>query len=234
MLPESRRGHSRPSGSRAGWPRECVLDREPRVESPSLRRGGLRLPAFPRSSGSGARVRRRRQSDRARARARARWALDCLLDGENAWGSYPDDGRPFLHAPYAALAAGPEIKTVTIAEYLDVNTDRQIAAHPLANQPGAWQLFTGSWIDEAGSTSGVDLGTWIGEPQENRAWELLGAVRDRIEEAGVTPHRTRRPFARSTLPRAATGSGGSRRTKNLNQTPLSMPRSAATFARLAD
>ena len=68
-----------------------------------------------------------------------------------------------------------------------MNTDRQIAAHPLANQPGAWQLFTGSWIDEAGSTSGVDRGTWIGEPQENRAWELLGAVRDRIEEAGVTP-----------------------------------------------
>jgi len=30
--------------------------------------------------------------------------VSVILDGENAWGSYRDDGRPFLHALYGALA----------------------------------------------------------------------------------------------------------------------------------
>lgn len=110
-----------------------------------------------------------------------------ILDGENAWGAYPGDGRPFLHAFYDSLARDSGIKTVTIAEYLDGSTDRRVAAHPVAEQPRVHELFTGSWIDEASSEPGVDLGTWIGEPEENRAWALLGVVRDRLDKAGVTP-----------------------------------------------
>ena len=110
-----------------------------------------------------------------------------ILDGENAWGSYRDDGRPFLHALYGALAADLEIKTVTISAYLDGNADRRLPPHPTAEQPQVYQLFTGSWIDEFGSAPGVDLGTWIGEPEENTAWELLGAVRRALVEAGARP-----------------------------------------------
>jgi hypothetical protein len=49
------------------------------------------------------------------------------------------------------------------------------------------ELFAGSWIDEAGSAPGVDLGTWIGEDEENRAWELLGRARAFLKTEGVTP-----------------------------------------------
>jgi hypothetical protein len=48
-----------------------------------------------------------------------------------------------------------------------------------------YELFTGSWIDEMGSAPGVDLGTWIGETEENRAWDLLGRVRDSLAESAL-------------------------------------------------
>ena len=113
--------------------------------------------------------------------------LTVILDGENAWGAYAEDGRPFLRALYAELAADPELRTVTFGEYLDGNPSRGVRAHPLGGQPVVHDLFAGSWIDEAGSAPGVDLGTWIGEDEENRAWALLGSVRDDLARRGATP-----------------------------------------------
>ena len=113
--------------------------------------------------------------------------LTVVLDGENAWGAYPDDGRPFLHALYAELEQASDIRTVTFAEYLDGNPGRRVAAHPPDGQPIVHDLFTGSWIDESGSAPGVDLGTWVGEAEENRAWALLGAARAEVASAGATP-----------------------------------------------
>ena len=103
--------------------------------------------------------------------------LTIALDGENAWGGYPDDGRPFLRTLYRWLANGPRVKTVTFSEYVRGNAERGIDAHPANTLARVYDLATGSWIDEPGSTSGVDLGTWIGEPEENLAWNLLGTTR---------------------------------------------------------
>ena len=113
------------------------------------------------------------------------YLVPVILDGENAWGSYRDDGRPFLHALYGALAEDVEIKTVTVSEYLEGNAARRLAAHPTGEQTMLYQLFTGSWIDEPDSVPGVDLGTWIGEPEENAAWDLLRDVRCALDRAGV-------------------------------------------------
>lgn len=109
------------------------------------------------------------------------------LDGENAWGAYREDARPFLHALYGLLERYLEIRTVTFSEYLDGNPARGIAPHPLGEQRKVHDLFTGSWIDELGSVPGVDLGTWVGEPEENRAWALLGAARAALARSGATP-----------------------------------------------
>jgi len=111
--------------------------------------------------------------------------LTVALDGENAWSSYRDDGRTFLHALYRLLDSNPEIRTVTPAEYLEGNPARGIAPHPLPELARVHDLFTGSWIDELGSAPGVDLGTWIGEREENRAWELLGEARDLLASSGA-------------------------------------------------
>lgn len=106
--------------------------------------------------------------------------LTIVLDGENAWGGYPDDGRPFLHALYEHLSSDVRLKTVTFSEYLSGNPTRGIAPHPAGELSRVHHLATGSWIDEPGSAPGVDLGTWIGEPEENAAWTLLGDARSAV------------------------------------------------------
>ncbi|NOT58455.1 MAG: hypothetical protein HOP18_27995 [Deltaproteobacteria bacterium] len=121
--------------------------------------------------------------------------ISVILDGENAWGAYRDDGRPFLRALYATLAADPSIRTVTFQEYLDGNPARHVRPHPRAEHSRVYELFSGSWIDEAGSAPGVDFGTWIGEPEENRGWQLLHRTREFLAKTGVTATSLPQAFA---------------------------------------
>lgn len=93
-----------------------------------------------------------------------------ILDGENCWEYYDNDGKEFLHSLYQMLSDDPTIVAVTPSEYL--------AMFP--EQPAIEDLWAGSWIDGTYST-------WIGEEEENRAWEYLYQVRDLLAkyEQGV-------------------------------------------------
>lgn len=113
--------------------------------------------------------------------------VSVILDGENAWSGYSLQGRPFLHALYAALATDPEIRTVSFAEYLEGNPARRVEAHPMEELTKVHDLLHASWIDENGSRPGNDLGTWIGEVEENRAWNLLRETREVLDDMGATP-----------------------------------------------
>jgi alpha-amylase/alpha-mannosidase (GH57 family) len=113
--------------------------------------------------------------------------LSVILDGENAWSAYRESARPFLHALYRRLGVDPEIRTVTFAEFLEGNPARRVVPHPTSSHEKVYDLFCGSWIDEMGSRPGVDLGTWIGEPEEDRAWELLGEAREALSQGGASP-----------------------------------------------
>ncbi len=93
----------------------------------------------------------------------APYLISIILDGENCWEHYEHNGDVFLEALYAGLGRRPELKTVTVSEYL---TGRRPAA-TLA------KLATGSWI-------GGDLTTWIGDPEHNRAWEALRRAREHL------------------------------------------------------
>jgi alpha-amylase/alpha-mannosidase (GH57 family) len=126
--------------------------------------------------------------------------LSVILDGENAWGAYCEDARQFFHALYALLEHDSALETVTMREYLGGNAQRDIAPHPLESQPHVHDLFTGSWIDEMGSAPGVDLGTWIGEEEENHAWQLLLDTREALEHSRATPET--HPYAFEALYRA--------------------------------
>jgi len=90
--------------------------------------------------------------------------ISVILDGENAWQDYPNDGKDFLNALYTALENDDEVETVTVSEYLDRYPPTKEISH----------LFTGSWIFH-------NLETWIGEEEENDAWDLLGKARDELE-----------------------------------------------------
>ncbi|HTQ04723.1 MAG TPA: glycoside hydrolase family 57 protein [Polyangiaceae bacterium] len=113
--------------------------------------------------------------------------LSVILDGENSWGAYADEGRGFLQALYARLVSDPDVTPTTFSRYLDGGGSTSRPPHPVVHQERVYELFTGSWIDSAGSAPGVDLGTWLGHAEENRAWDLLGEARDAVVAAGHSP-----------------------------------------------
>ncbi len=85
-----------------------------------------------------------------------------ILDGENAWESYPNDGYPFLHELYRRLAADERFRCVTVSEFL-----KQFPVDQAESLP---DLFSGSWIDG-------NFATWIGHPEKNIAWSHLSKAR---------------------------------------------------------
>lgn len=113
--------------------------------------------------------------------------LTIAVDGENAWGSYRNDARAFLRGLYSRLNDDPDLVAVTPSEFIAGDATRGVKAHPVEEQYSVAPLFTASWIDEMGSPHGNDLNIWIGSPQENRAWEVLGLVRRHMDEVGATP-----------------------------------------------
>lgn len=120
--------------------------------------------------------------------------LSVILDGENAWAAYRNDAKEFLHSLYRILNNDNEIRTVTYSEYIDGDSWRDVSSHNVESQKKVYNLFHGSWIDENSSGCGNDLGTWIGEQEENRAWELLKIARNDLEKTGATPATHQKAF----------------------------------------
>lgn len=92
--------------------------------------------------------------------------LPVILDGENAWESYPENGEPFLRTLYRKLGTTSGIEAATFTGALET-----------ANVGELPRLAPGSWI--YGS-----FDTWAGHEEKNRAWSLLAAVRREVEDAG--------------------------------------------------
>lgn len=90
------------------------------------------------------------------------WLVTIALDGENCWEYYALDGKPFLENLYERFSQHPDIRLVTVSEFID-------QFPPTATLPSD-RLHSGSWVD--GSFT-----TWIGDPAKNRAWDLLTQAR---------------------------------------------------------
>jgi alpha-amylase/alpha-mannosidase (GH57 family) len=87
------------------------------------------------------------------------------LDGENCWETYEEDGGPFLHELYKRLSKDSTLNICTVSDYLG----RQPASAKLE------RIATGSWIS-------ADFHIWIGDPEKNRAWDLLSNTRNFLVE----------------------------------------------------
>ncbi len=83
--------------------------------------------------------------------------VSIIMDGENAWEYYPHNGNYFLSALYEALAEHPRLELTTFSDCI-----RQQKNH----RPPLPQLVAGSWVYGTFST-------WIGDPDKNRAWDML-------------------------------------------------------------
>jgi alpha-amylase/alpha-mannosidase (GH57 family) len=83
--------------------------------------------------------------------------VSIILDGENAWEYYPENGFYFLQALYRELVAHRDIELTTYSECLKNNCEVTELA----------QLVAGSWVYGTFST-------WIGEADKNHGWDMLG------------------------------------------------------------
>ena len=91
------------------------------------------------------------------------YLVPIVLDGENCWESYPNNGNDFLRHLYSRLASDPNLATVKIGEYIDRFPPRERLP----------RLFAGSWINQ-------NLETWVGEEDQNRAWDYLARARSSL------------------------------------------------------
>jgi len=97
--------------------------------------------------------------------------VSIIMDGENAWEYYPRNGWFFLTALYQKLAAHPQLDLTTFSESIK---HQKVPADSLSG------LVAGSWVYGTFST-------WIGDPDKNRAWEMLieaKTVYDTVMTAG--------------------------------------------------
>lgn len=91
--------------------------------------------------------------------------VSIIMDGENAWEYYPENGREFLNTLYTRLAGHAHIRLSTFSELLD-----SVPREPLP------RLVAGSWVYGTFSV-------WIGHPAKNRAWELLIDAKKAVDQA---------------------------------------------------
>ena len=86
--------------------------------------------------------------------------VSIILDGENAWEHYRNDGNDFLRYLYEGLSKDERIKTTTVSKYLDIAG----ACNKLE------KIHAGSWIY-------ANFSVWIGHDEDNRAWDYLAQTR---------------------------------------------------------
>ena len=86
-----------------------------------------------------------------------------VLDGENAWEYYYQNGRPFLRELYRRISEDGGMRAVTVSEAL-----RLLPPEPLDH------IFPGSWID-------ANFDVWIGAEEDNQAWTQLLRARQTFD-----------------------------------------------------
>ncbi|CAK0747854.1 Glycoside hydrolase [Gammaproteobacteria bacterium] len=92
--------------------------------------------------------------------------VSIIMDGENAWEYYPENGYYFLSTLYKRIDEHPRLKLTTYAEYL-------AQGRPSAQLPG---IVAGSWVYGTFST-------WIGNVDKNRGWDMLVEVKRHFDIA---------------------------------------------------
>jgi len=92
------------------------------------------------------------------------YVVPIILDGENAWEFYPEDGYYFLTQLYQRLEKDTSIEMITFSDYLAryQNHERLNNLHP------------GSWING-------NFKIWIGHSEDNAAWDILTEARREID-----------------------------------------------------
>jgi alpha-amylase/alpha-mannosidase (GH57 family) len=104
-----------------------------------------------------------------------------ILDGENAWEYYDHNGRPFLRELYRRIGessnSGGDLAALTVSEALALNQPRTIE-----------HIHPGSWIN-------ANFDIWIGDQEDNIAWEYLLRARRKFDEVSAAVSEQQRSLA---------------------------------------
>jgi len=101
-----------------------------------------------------------------------------IMDGENAWEHYHENGLPFLTGLYQAIIDHTDYELTTFSDYL--------ARHPA--EPQLPHLVPGSWVYG-------NFATWIGDKAKTRGWELLIEAKKALDTAWPELAETQREAA---------------------------------------
>jgi alpha-amylase/alpha-mannosidase (GH57 family) len=100
--------------------------------------------------------------------------VSIVLDGENAWEHYQNDGIDFLSLMYETLTTTEWLKTTTPTEYIE-------KYGPQINKLDS--VFPASWFQP-------NFATWIGETEETYAWDYLQKTRAYYDRANASGNYT--------------------------------------------
>ncbi len=126
---------------------------------------GFQFANWPAESAADALIARLEYAARHVPHNARRHAVSIILDGENCWEYYEEDGLPFLRAFYKKLSESPLLRSVTISQHLaDAGAIEELPA-----------LHSGSWINH-------DYSVWIGHPEDNLSWDYLAEARTAYEK----------------------------------------------------
>jgi alpha-amylase/alpha-mannosidase (GH57 family) len=90
--------------------------------------------------------------------------VSIILDGENAWEHYKNDGRDFFLYLYEGLSREERLKTITVSEFIKEYDKGERLEY----------LYPGSWINS-------NFGIWIGHEEDNLSWDYLADTREKLE-----------------------------------------------------
>jgi len=91
--------------------------------------------------------------------------VSIILDGENAWEHYNNDGRDFFLYLYEGLSREERLKTITVSEFIKEYDKGERLEY----------LYPGSWIN-------ANFGIWIGHEEDNLSWNYLTDTRESLEQ----------------------------------------------------
>lgn len=91
--------------------------------------------------------------------------VSIILDGENCWEYYKDNGIPFLRSLFGLLQNDSEIETALFDEIIEKKSKQRIIDN----------IQAGSWING-------NFSIWIGDHEDIVAWNLLSETRKYLED----------------------------------------------------
>ncbi len=94
--------------------------------------------------------------------------ISVILDGENPWEYYSDGGQSFLYSLYSELIQHPQLLPMSMVKGASESESKNLS-----------DLYSASWIMG-------NFQIWIGNPEDNKAWEYLGKTRKKIAEKNTT------------------------------------------------